>query len=40
MTDNQVAKTRTMTQVMRDDGMIYGVALPDFTAVGPQPLYR
>ncbi len=29
MTDNQVAKTRTMTQVMRDDGIIHGVALPD-----------
>jgi hypothetical protein len=28
-TDNRVTKTRTLTLVMRDDGIIHGVALPD-----------
>lgn len=28
-TDEQVTKTRTLTLVMRDDGIMYGVALPD-----------
>jgi hypothetical protein len=27
--DNQVVKTRTMTMLMRDDGIIHGIAFPD-----------
>ncbi len=29
VTDNQAARTRTMTMVMREDGMLHGIALPD-----------